>query len=97
MEDICEKCGLPKNICACSEIAKDSQKISINLMKRRFRKLVTVITGFDDEKMAKDMSKELKRALACGGISKGTEIELQGDHKNKVKEFLLKKMLNSKR
>lgn len=90
MEDICEKCGLPKNICTCSEMAKDSQKIKIDLTKRRFRKTVTIVSGFEDEKMAKELGKELKKALACGGTSKGTEIELQGEHKNKVKEFLLK-------
>jgi len=32
----------------------------------------------------------MKRKLACGGTSKGTEIVLQGKHVGKVKELLLK-------
>ncbi|MEJ2267945.1 MAG: stress response translation initiation inhibitor YciH, partial [Nanoarchaeota archaeon] len=28
--------------------------------------------------------------LACGGTYKGNSIELQGDHRNKIKEILVK-------
>lgn len=90
MEGICEKCGLPKDICACREIAKVMQKITITTTRRQFRKFVTVVSGFEDNKIAKQLGKTLKRALACGGTVKGREIELQGSHEKKVKELLLK-------
>lgn len=90
MEEICPTCGLPKNLCVCGEIAKESQKITIKIIRRRFGKKVTVVTGFDDEKTVKELSKTLKKKLACGGTAKDKEIELQGDHRKKVKEILIK-------
>lgn len=90
MNEICPKCGLPKNLCVCLEIAKESQKIRIKTEQRRFSRRVTLMRGLDDAKIAENLGKELKRKLACGGTVRGTEIELQGDHKKKVKEFLLK-------
>lgn len=94
MEEVCEKCGLQKDICACREIAKEMQKITIATIRRRFRKLVTVVGGFEDESTAKQLGKTLKRALACGGTVKKREIELQGNHAKKVKELLLKEGYN---
>jgi translation initiation factor 1 len=89
MEEICPTCGLPKNLCVCGQIAKEQQKIKIRTARKRFRKVVTVITGFDDEKTAKELGKTLKRKLACGGTAKNKEIELQGEHTKKVKELLI--------
>jgi translation initiation factor 1 len=90
MEEICPVCGLPKNLCVCGEIAKESQKIKIRTMRRRFGKIVTVITGLEDDKTGKELTKLLKKKLACGGTFKDKEIELQGEHRKKVKETLLK-------
>ncbi|MFH1240515.1 MAG: translation initiation factor [Candidatus Diapherotrites archaeon] len=90
MEDICPKCGLPQNLCVCQEIAKESQKIKIRTDKRRFGKLVTIVSGLDESKSADQLCKELKRKLACGGTVRNSEILLQGNHSKKVKAFLLK-------
>jgi len=38
MAVICNTCGLPDDLCACGELAKDSTKIIIRLETRRFRK-----------------------------------------------------------
>ena len=38
----------------------------------------------------RDIAKELKSELACGGTVKDSMIELQGDHIKKVKEKLIK-------
>ncbi|MBU0662112.1 MAG: stress response translation initiation inhibitor YciH [Candidatus Diapherotrites archaeon] len=87
--DVCDKCGLPENLCVCGEIAKESQKIKVRVFKRRFGKLITEISGLDSAANAKELGKLLKRKLACGGTSKNEIVELQGNHKDKVKEVLL--------
>ena len=90
MEEICPKCGLPKNLCICEQIAKEQQKIRIRIDNRRFRKTVTIISGLGSDVDVEGMTKELKRSLACGGTLKNGDIILQGKHKDKVKEMLLK-------
>lgn len=81
--------GLPKELFEIDQITKESQKIKIRVERRRLKKLVTSIQGLDTKREMKEVAKELKRKLACGGTVKDNEIELQGDHKRKVKEFLL--------
>lgn len=89
MDTICVTCGLPTNLCVCREIAKESQKVKIRTFKRRFNKFITLISGVEDPKIAKELAKTLKSKLACGGTVKGTVLELQGEHRKKAKEILL--------
>ena len=91
MEEICAKCGLPKNLCVCQEIAKEEQKIKIRIDRRRFGKIVTLVSGLESGMDPQGILKDLKRGLACGGTLKKDEITLQGEHKKKVKEFLVNK------
>jgi len=89
MNDICVTCGLPKDLCVCESIAKESQKIEIMIEKRKFGKKYTVIKGVDSKEIdMKDLLKKLKAKFACGGTAKGNSIELQGDHKLKVRDTL---------
>ena len=90
MEDICPKCGLPKNLCICEQIAKEQQKIKIRVDRRRFRKVVTIVSGLGKDVDVEGLTKQLKKSLACGGSLKNKEIVLQGEHLAKVKEMLLK-------
>lgn len=90
MSEICSKCGLPKELCVCQEIAKEAQKIKISVEKKKFKKLVTLIEGFDSGTDFKSLVKELKHKLACGGTSKDGYIVLQGDHRDRAKELLVK-------
>lgn len=87
--DICPKCGLPLAACVCEEIAKTQQDIEVKTEKRTFGKIVTVVTGFRDVDL-KEIAKTLKSKLACGGTVNGRQVELQGNHKHKVKEILVK-------
>ena len=87
--DICPKCGLPKQACICEEIAKGEQRITVRVDKRRFGKLITVISGLGKEVNIKDLAKKLKGKLACGGTVKDGAIELQGDHRKKIKQALV--------
>jgi translation initiation factor 1 len=59
-------------------------------VKRKFGKIVTLIEGVDEKQVPmKELTKELKSKLACGGTVKEGHIELQGDHRNRVKEVLI--------
>jgi len=89
MEDICPKCGLPKNLCICEQIAKEQQKIKIRIDNRRFRKTVTIVSGLGSDVDKEGLTKQLKKHLACGGSLKNGEIVLQGKHKDKVKALLM--------
>lgn len=85
MSEICSKCGLPKDLCVCETIAKESQKITITTEKKKFGKIYTVIEGIDAKEIdMKELLKELKNTLACGGTIKKGKIELQGDHSPKA-------------
>jgi len=91
MSEVCSKCGLPKDLCVCETIAIEGQKIVIRTVKRMFGKLTTLIEGISDKEIKlKDVVKMLKNKMACGGTIKGNVIELQGDHRSKVKEELIK-------
>jgi translation initiation factor 1 len=88
--EICPKCGLPKQACVCEQIVKSSQRIRVGTDKKRYGKIVTTVTGFDSGIDVKEIAKELKNKLACGGTYKDGVIELQGDHTKKIKEQLIK-------
>ncbi len=84
---ICTKCGFPKELCVCGEVTKESQRIRVYSTKRRYGKIVTLVEGFEDVDV-QTIAKDLKRELACGGTAKGNVIELQGDHKSRVRNVL---------
>ena len=86
--DICPKCGLPLAACVCEEIAKTQQEVEVKLEKRRFGKVVTLVTGLEGVDL-KEIAKKLKNKLACGGTIDGKVIELQGNHLTKVKPVLI--------
>jgi len=80
MNNICPKCGLPKDLCVCESIAKESQKIVIRREKKKFGKIYTVIEGINAKEIdLKELLKKLKNGLSCGGTAKEGRIELQGD------------------
>jgi len=87
--DICPKCGLPIPACVCNEIAKTQQNIEVKTEKRRFGKVSTMVSGFDDGVNIKDIAKRLKEKRACGGTVKNNIIELQGNHKGHIKPILV--------
>ena len=88
--EICPKCGLPEQACVCDQIIKSSQRIRISNDKKRYGKIVTLVSGFDNKIDIKKIAKELKNELACGGTVKNRIIELQGEHSKKIKSFLVK-------
>jgi len=87
--DICTVCGLPGELCICEEVAKEQQIINVKVNQRRYGKEVTIIEGLDPSDInLQELASFLKTKLACGGTIKNGVIELQGNHKERVKEIL---------
>jgi len=91
MQEIDKISGLPKDLFDITNITKEQQKIRVDVIKRKFSKIITLVTGIEDEKEIKELGKEMKQKFACGGTIDGKTIELQGKHRERVKEFLIKK------
>lgn len=74
------------------ELPNHEQQIKIRLdKKQRAGKIVTLVTGF--ELLPENLSylgKELKSICGTGGSAKNNEIIIQGDHRNKVFQYLQK-------
>jgi|TARA_Y100000310_G_scaffold251425_1_gene257927 translation initiation factor 1 len=87
--EICPKCGLPDQACVCEQIVKSSQRIQITTDKKRYGKIVTIVSGFESGVDVKKIAKTLKNELACGGTYKDQMIELQGDHQKRIKSLLV--------
>ncbi len=89
MPDMCPKCGLPKELCVCDILDRETlKKIRIYTEKKKFRKYVTVVEGLTGDEIERT-AKELKTRLAVGGTFKNGIIELQGNNKDKAKKALL--------
>ena len=80
---------MPKQACVCENIAKGSENIKVTAEKKRYGKYVTIVSGLHEVNV-KEVAKALKNELACGGTFRENEIELQGDHRKKIKEALVK-------
>jgi translation initiation factor 1 len=91
MQEIDKISGLPKDLFDINNITKEQQKIKIEVKRIRFKKMMTIVSGVDDKDQAKELGKEMKQKFACGGTVKDGIIEIQGNHKTKVKDFLIKK------
>jgi len=82
--------GLPVEAIAWEDLAKGEQQIRVATEKRRYGKVITVVSGFDKGIDIKATAKALKAELACGGTVKDGTIELQGNHKKQVRPILVK-------
>jgi translation initiation factor 1 len=90
MPEICNTCGLPKELCVCEEIAREQQDIKIFTERRRYGKMVTIVEGINANDIdINDLARQLKTKCAAGGTVKDGNIELQGDHKRKVQDALV--------
>jgi len=79
---ICATCGLPKELCVCEDLGRETTLLSVDLDTRRYGKAVTVVRGLEsrpDE--AEKLARELKKGLATGGSGKDGVIVLQGDRR----------------
>ncbi len=88
MVGVCNQCGLPQDLCVCETIAREQQKITVLIEKRKFGKKYTIIRGLTKAANIGEILKKLKVKFACGGTAKTGQIELQGDHKTRMKHAL---------
>ena len=88
--DIGPNFGLPTGTDVFEEIAKSEQRIKVTIDKRRYGKIITLVSGFSKHLDLKSIAKSLKEKLACGGTIKDGVIELQGNHQKHVKPVLAK-------
>lgn len=81
--------GLPKELGIIEEISKENLQVTVSMAKKKFGKKYTIIEGVADQGIdIKDLTKALKQKFATGGSFKGNTIELQGDHRTKIKDVL---------
>ena len=89
MVDVCNQCGLPQDLCVCEVIVREQQKIEVKIERRKFGKRYTIVSGFDSGVDIVDLAKKLKSKFACGGTGRNNQVELQGDHKVRMRAALV--------
>lgn len=85
--------GFEENHEAINTAPPDKQMLRIMLDKKnRAGKLVTLIIGFEGSQAdLETLGKQLKNLCGSGGSAKDGEILIQGDHRDKVLNWLLAK------
>ena len=95
---ICEQCGGDVRQCACQpiepelktlEMEPEKQRLKVRVEKRKRGKLMTVIAGLAGSKQQRQqLLKALKDRCGAGGTMVDTNLEIQGDHLESVREYL---------
>ena len=95
---ICPGCGWPARDCKCSQGRTDEPVPARIVAKLRMEKkgrggkAVTVVDGLPrNEAFLKTLSQDLKRACGAGGAVFETGVEVQGDLRDRVRDFLQKR------
>ena len=98
----CTHCGKPSDQCRCNPSARprdDNKTVRIGLSQKGHKgKKVTLIQGLSmtpDE--LKDFARQLKKKTGTGGALKNGNIEIQGDHRERIGGILEKLGLKVKR
>lgn len=87
----CPKCGQLPEQCLCDENDSDGDsdvKIAKLRMERRKGKPTTILYDLSGVPDMKALSRTLKNLVSAGGTVKAGTIELQGEHRDRVREYL---------
>lgn len=98
---ICGNCGWPKADCRCSSNLRAGEeslpvpakiRAELSLEKRGSGKVVTVIGGLPANRGFLDtLARELKRSCGTGGHAGESSVEIQGDHRERLRDLLGRK------
>lgn len=96
---ICPGCGWPASGCRCSKAAPGREAIPVRPIaklriekKGRGGKTVSVVDGLPNNAVfLKELCVDLKRACGTGGSVIDGTIQLQGDLRGRIREFLVKR------
>jgi len=88
MSDINPNSGIEDELDISDSLARAEQKIKVTTDSRSYNKEMTVVKGLGDDIDLSELASSLKSKLACGGTAKDGQIELQGDHKHRIKDVL---------
>jgi translation initiation factor 1 len=99
----CPICGWPQEDCRCSknlaavEAVPDKPVAKLRVENRASGKHVTVIAGLPRNPEWLDaLCKELKKACGAGGSAGEDFVEIQGDHRERLRELLARKGMTVK-
>lgn len=88
MSDLNPNSGINEDLDISDSLARAEQKITVKIDSRRYNKEMTVVEGLGDDIDMSELASSLKSKLACGGTAKDGQIQLQGDHKHRIKDVL---------
>ena len=78
------------DLCVCESLSQENQRITISQESRKWGRLVTVVTFNGEVDNLKKILKKAKTYCASGGTIRDNQIEIQGDHRIKIKKLLIK-------
>ena len=83
--------GFQRTYAFVEKSKKSSREYALDLKLGNLVRPTTVIDGMEDKNInLASIAQKLKTYCACGGTSKNGQIMLQGDHRDRIREFLLK-------
>jgi translation initiation factor 1 len=92
----CDRCGKLEADCKCPRlpaprVSPESQTLSLAIEKRKKGKVVTLVLGLEGTAEHKsELLTLLKDACGAGGTAEEDQLELQGNHLERVRVFLAK-------
>lgn len=82
------------------DLEADNLEIHIHMQQRNGKKCLTLVDGLSKIKMKynlDDFAKQLRKKFNCSGIvTKEKIIQLQGDHREGIKQYLIDQKIISK-
>ena len=94
---LCPRCGWPLDDCRCSKGGDEPVPVRIACVLRvekkgRGGKTVTVVAGLPrNQAFLAGLAAELKRACGTGGTATEDTVEVQGDHRERLRPLLAAK------
>lgn len=89
----CDRCGLLESECKCPtpvepQVSPEKQLLKIAVEKRKKGKVVTLIRGLAKSNDHSNLLTNLKNHCGTGGTVKEEQLEIQGDHAERISTFL---------